>query len=426
MDAMTFLKKLEPIQKKLYQLNMQKVKRILAAAVASVILLCVILGGNKKLAKSIDLSDMIQQPEHAVQDPRAWGQGSVSMSDEPLQMGGYRIYYYKLDMEALEAYIAMLEQNGFTLVGEYHQSSFLGSYQSYGLICDEASDVETRDLMYADVPCPVNIWLSSSQWRVEICDGLEMVDLGLRRDGSQGSNTPQGESVEAGLSGKPGKRYKTTDGRMKVKSGNAYILLEDEEITREVSWSRSGSKVTLTIEINDDLTAQIMYREDELEQGDVLLLGSPEEHFATFKLTADKKSISATQTGTASFENVTLRVMYLEEKGNVVLYLHVQPLDTETYPSQMEIFCAVDTTPEEKESSGGSDGGGWWSNGNDFFQPEFSKLDCLTCGGDGDCNTCGGYGEVERYAGGGDTVTSKCSSCYGSGDCRTCGGSGKR
>lgn len=61
-----------------------------------------------------------------------------------------------------------------------------------------------------------------------------------------------------------------------------------------------------------------------------------------------------------------------------------------------------------------------------YYQPEFSKLDCLTCRGDGDCNTCGGYGEVNRYAGAGDTVRSKCSSCYGSGNCRTCGGSGKR
>ena len=64
--------------------------------------------------------------------------------------------------------------------------------------------------------------------------------------------------------------------------------------------------------------------------------------------------------------------------------------------------------------------------GHTYYQPEFSKLDCLTCGGDGDCNTCRGYGEVERYAGAGDTVTSKCSSCYGSGNCRTCNGSGKR
>lgn len=78
-------------------------------------------------------------------------------------------------------------------------------------------------------------------------------------------------------------------------------------------------------------------------------------------------------------------------------------------------------------SSGSSSGGSVLKiGGTTYYQPEFSKLDCLTCGGDGDCNTCHGYGEVDRYAGAGDTVRSKCSSCYGSGNCRTCGGSGKR
>lgn len=74
----------------------------------------------------------------------------------------------------------------------------------------------------------------------------------------------------------------------------------------------------------------------------------------------------------------------------------------------------------------GSGGSGSSIGNHTYFQPEFTKLDCLTCGGDGDCNTCGGYGEVRRYAGAGDTVRSKCSSCYGSGNCRSCGGSGKR
>ncbi len=82
-------------------------------------------------------------------------------------------------------------------------------------------------------------------------------------------------------------------------------------------------------------------------------------------------------------------------------------------------------TPSNNNNSG-SGGGGIQIGNHTYYQPEFSKLDCLTCRGDGDCNTCGGYGEVNRYAGAGDTVRSKCSSCYGSGNCRTCGGSGKR
>ena len=85
------------------------------------------------------------------------------------------------------------------------------------------------------------------------------------------------------------------------------------------------------------------------------------------------------------------------------------------------------TQPAGSPGTGTGSGGSGISIGNHtYYQPEFSKLDCLTCDGDGDCNTCHGYGEVDRYAGAGDTVRSKCSSCYGSGNCRTCGGSGKR
>ena len=89
------------------------------------------------------------------------------------------------------------------------------------------------------------------------------------------------------------------------------------------------------------------------------------------------------------------------------------------------MVCTVNASiPTSQGSSGGN--GGIWISSRQPYQPEFSKLDCLTCRGDGDCNTCNGYGEVERYAGAGDTVRAKCSSCYGSGNCRTCGGSGKR
>lgn len=85
------------------------------------------------------------------------------------------------------------------------------------------------------------------------------------------------------------------------------------------------------------------------------------------------------------------------------------------------------TQPARSVGTGTGSGGSGVSVGkHTYYQPEFSKLDCLTCRGDGDCNTCNGYGEVNRYAGAGDTVRSKCSSCYGSGNCRTCGGSGKR
>ena len=383
--------------------------------------------GGGSMAGSVDLEEFEKLPTYPVQELRIWGQGEVRVSDEPLNMTGYRLYKYRVSQEVLEEYIAMMQTQGFTLVGEYHESSFLGSYQSYGLLCDSAADIPTIEQMYTDTPCHVNIWKSDSKWWVEVADGMDLCDMGLRRDGSVASILPQGESVAAGLRRISG-GYKTSDGRLQAKLGEAAVILGGETVKASATWKRSGEKVTVTVKITDELSAEITYHEKDVQQDDIFRLETVEEYPATVTLIADDERISARPTGVLSFRCASLRFMHLDEEGNVVLYLYTEPLDTLLFPESLELFCAVNTTPEQKEEGGGSGGGGidWGSHDNEPNVPEFAKQDCLTCGGDGDCNTCGGYGEVERYAGGGDTVTSKCSSCYGSGNCRTCGGSGKR
>ena len=89
-------------------------------------------------------------------------------------------------------------------------------------------------------------------------------------------------------------------------------------------------------------------------------------------------------------------------------------------------FCLEETseayTEESEDPSSGDNGG--HSGVPDYEPPdipEHSKLNCLTCKGDGDCNSCGGSG-VDYYGG----YKTKCNTCRGSGKCRACGGSGKR
>lgn len=86
---------------------------------------------------------------------------------------------------------------------------------------------------------------------------------------------------------------------------------------------------------------------------------------------------------------------------------------------QMEDFSLNHGTVVDTSSSGSSDDD--FYDRDEPFVPEFAKLDCLTCRGDGDCNTCGGDG----YTGFGDAKAG-CRTCHGDGDCRACGGSGKR
>ena len=132
---------------------------------------------------------------------------------------------------------------------------------------------------------------------------------------------------------------------------------------------------------------------------------------------------------------ITVRPLWIDRTGEcesvVYFYGEFRNDDGEIYTVEGLLaapFCLEENSEKFSYSTGGSGGGGYSGvpDSDGPYIPDHSKLDCLTCGGDGDCNTCGGYGRVERYMGAGETVTSSCTSCDGSGNCRTCGGSGKR
>ena len=375
----------------------------------------------KQVAEAIDLQAYEALPQYGVQELRAWGQGQVRVSDEPLDMDGYRLYRYKLDKSLLEQYLQMMQENGFTLVDAYHQSSFLGSYQAYGLLCDSASDVETLEMMFTDTPCHVSIWKDDSKWRVEVANGLTMCDLGLRQDGSRDTAGVKGESLGAALRRRSGGVYKTDDGRLKTKVAEAAVIVDGQEKQTSASWRRSGERIFVTVELDRDLSLEIVYNEKQVQQGDVFLLSAVEEQPVTVTITAGSKKINAKPTGELYFNSIALRIVYLGENEDVVLYLYAEPMDGETYPESIELLCAVNTTPEKKTESGGSGGIRFPWEDDEPFQPNHSKLDCLTCRGSGDCTTCGGDG----YTGFGDAKAG-CRSCHGNGNCTACGGSGKR
>ena len=104
--------------------------------------------------------------------------------------------------------------------------------------------------------------------------------------------------------------------------------------------------------------------------------------------------------------------------------------DTEPYSTVA--YKAEEEKPEESDkttdggssgssgNSGGSGGGDYVAPGYDPYIPDASKLQCLTCHGDGDCNSCGGSGYKFK-----NDIRSDCTRCTG-GNCPACGGSGTR
>ena len=388
------------------------------AVVLAVVALIILFPKSTKVAKSVDISDFVENPKYAVQELRTWGQGSVSMPDSPVKMDNYSVYKYKLDGDVLEEYMAMLQDNGFTLVGEHHQSSFTGSYQSYGFICDKAKKADTLKLMYEDVQCHVSIWKDGTKWRVDVSDGIELCDTGIRRDGTKVSVEPKGESADKALIRKSKDKYLTKDKRLKAKIGKADVIADGKKSTVDAEWDRAGKKVTVTAQYSDAVKAEVTFHEEETEVGRIYNLCGTDELPVTVKLYNGDDDIGISQKGAAHFNKVTVRLMYTGEKGDAVVYLYAEPMDTENYPQSIEMLCAVNTTPE-KSSEGG--GGGIFTSGREPFRPDHSKLDCLTCDGTGDCDECGGA--IYVYVGG---TRTRCNDCRGTGDCLTCGGSGKR
>lgn len=141
-----------------------------------------------------------------------------------------------------------------------------------------------------------------------------------------------------------------------------------------------------------------------------------------------------------SAEGCTVRVLQWDSTGekDCVLYISaVYWVDAEQVTLEALIAAPVNiganlmkrSEMEEKEESGKGSGLSIFDNDDTSdgpYIPEHSKLNCLTCGGDGDCNTCGGSGVTYSYLGAGESLDTKCKTCYGSGHCRTCNGSGKR
>ncbi|MBR6500875.1 MAG: hypothetical protein IKT25_05110, partial [Firmicutes bacterium] len=112
------------------------------------------------------------------------------------------------------------------------------------------------------------------------------------------------------------------------------------------------------------------------------------------------------------------RIMELDDEENAVVYLYLEPINTEQYGETVELLCAVNTHREESGSGGGGEVAG---GGRDKFVPDHAKPNCLDCDGTGACDECGGA----LYVGYGD-ARAKCGSCKGRGTCFTCDGSGKR
>ena len=384
----------------------------------------------------------------------------------------------------LEYFDLLQNEFGFEMVASYHadwalenpfDSYLMDGYWSVAFAATRMdAGLELEDFG-TDTPCDLYLYGDNGEVRLCYSSLFNIVDTGHRHSGYEGDevNALYGARVLETYQSKGGYYYNKDDKELKVEANvrEPYDWDEYEAYTGSAAVIRNGKDAwTGTVLIGRNSGAHHYYfTVDDIvggAEGEKIHLRLPADAVvegAVFRLCdflsghqkeeerklyvlyytpsyADEEIYANFNTSLRGcMEACTVRVLNWDPSGieDCVIYISMKMVH-DADPVEVECLIAAPVNDqdlmemeqmkkeeEEKKKTSSS----WSSSSDSKYSPnvaEFAKLDCLTCGGDGDCNTCGGYGEVERYAGAGDTVTSKCSSCYGSGNCRTCGGSGKR
>ena len=391
-----------------------------------------------------------------------------SKEDAVILLEYFQLLQDEFDFELVDSYHIDWEQEnpfGDYLMGGYWSAAFVATRMDAGKELEDFGN---------DTPCDLYVYGAKDEVTLCYSSLFNIVDSGHRHSGYAGDqvNDLCGERVLEAYQSKGGYYFNKGDKELKVEANvrEPYEWNDYEAYTGSAAVIRNGKTgLTGAALIGRNSSAHHYYfTVDNIAggaEGETIHFRLPADAVvegAVFRLCdflsnhqkeaekelyilyytpsyADKNvNASFTTSPRGSMEACTIRVLHWDPSGveDCVIYVSLKMVH-DADPVEVECLIAAPVNDQElmkkeqeqREEEAKKTSSSLFSSSDSKYSPnvaEFAKLDCLTCGGDGDCNTCGGYGEVERYAGAGDTVTSKCSSCYGSGNCRTCGGSGKR
>ncbi|MBQ3141656.1 MAG: hypothetical protein IJC25_06815 [Clostridia bacterium] len=216
-----------------------------------------------------------------------------------------------------------------------------------------------------------------------------------------------------------------------TKRGTATLLINGEVMTDCTamigdfeSFHSNDSDILTVYHADSAANVSITWKHKQFKAGEVYdLCDFHESGSCNFDFDYDYNEFGETNASC-----ITVRPLVINRDGGqesvVYFYAEFENDDGERYTLEGLVAAPFGLAHQSKVYTGTGTGGK--SNGGGIvtvstFIPEHSKLDCLTCGGDGDCNSCGGSGN--DYYG---SYRTTCNTCNGSGNCRSCGGSGKR
>ncbi len=378
----------------------------------------------------------------AVQDPLNYMQGNMTFEGIGESKNGQQYRKFKGGSDSYDlitCYVnALCAQGNFKLYDSYYVDYGSDVFFSYALtytgsakVGSDKPEMNFKDNVYGDVAVYGAVDGSKCKGDIFIVKGLEFDDLGLRVDGTQASTESGGQSVSADLLRSKNGSYETSDGRFRVKVGQAMVYRDGDAYTTDAVLLRNKGKNREELQIynfyrNESILLTVPY--NSVLTGDVFdhrkIACKEDSHFDGY-MESMEDFLGWT------FSNQILGVCHdgdyqlcYRDGGNDFIDAAVRVLswDTDRQEAVFYIYAAFDTAPYEYEAvaavrMGDAQPAPTSSTGSD-------REDCWICGGDGRCNKCGGSGRVREWAG--DQymdVTCTGAFCW-SGKCSSCGGKG--
>lgn len=310
-------------------------------------------GKDELVAQEQDYAYFEEIPENAVQDLRYFAPKYLTVYKSP---GTDYCRFSYLNTDAIYAYLEMMEAEcNCTPTDAFHQS-YSGSFNSWGLICNDFPDAKQISQTFAKNKCHIDIWTSRSSYgdtsyRINYSSDLVPFDLGYRIDPADAEHyslLPQGESVASGLMRMADGSYQTTDGRLRTAVGSATVVREGTGLSASANYDIDGDELRITGYWDEE---EILFINDgpALAQDDIFRAYELEDDDYTFRIICGEDSYSQNY-NSDYFETISLRVMYYEPEGDAVFYIYARLSDdAENAPKELEALAAVSLAPPVEE-----------------------------------------------------------------------------
>lgn len=326
--------------------------------------------GEKVLvAEAITEADL--QPSGVwVQDLADYCDGAMTYDE--YSSGGRKYYGNADDLDIVEAYVKLLEDQDFTLTDTFFQDykTYFFSYALEYTGTDVSPD--SIKMQYKnDVQCNVNVWgmleRDSLEVHVNNVSQLPLEDGGYRYHREKDSLILKGESAMEGLYRLEDGSYETADGRLRAPVGKAVLFLDGTQIAADAEYTVSDSREELWVKnYNRDDSVYMQLSDHAQASGDIWNYRSlmrpakkvlDNGEFKERNLTLNWGTLYAASHNGAwttplytdsEMEEATVRLMYLTPDYEAVFYLYSK---FKTAPYELEGLIAVRLTEEADENA---------------------------------------------------------------------------